>query len=82
MRWLVFVDPPDHTRLRGLIQRAFTPNMIKSFEPRVRAIADELLANLADQNCPDVVSGFTAPLPIYVIGELLGLPPERWAWLK
>jgi cytochrome P450 len=82
VRWLLFIDPPDHTRLRGLVQRAFTPNTIKSFEPRVRAIADELLANLADQHCPDVVSGFTAPLPIYVIGELLGLPPERWAWLK
>ncbi len=82
VRWLLFVDPPDHTRLRGLVQRAFTPNTIKSFEPRVRAIADELLANLADQHRPDVVSGFTAPLPIYVIGELLGLPPERWAWLK
>ncbi len=82
VRWLLFVDPPDHTRLRGLVQRAFTPNTIKSFEPRVRAIADELLASLADEHCPDVVSGVTAPLPIYVIGELLGLPPERWAWLK
>jgi cytochrome P450 len=82
VRWLLFVDPPDHTRLRGLVQRAFTPNTIKAFEPRVRAIADDLLARVADQHTPDVVRSFTSPLPIYAIGELLGLPPDRWAWLK
>ncbi len=82
LRWLLFVDPPDHTRLRGLVQRAFTPNTIKAYEPRVRAIANELLADLAGQPTPDVVHGFTSPLPIFVIGELLGLPRERWEWLK
>jgi pimeloyl-[acyl-carrier protein] synthase len=82
VRWLVFVDPPDHTRLRSLVQRAFTPNTIKAFEPRVRAIADDLLVKIADQRTPDVVRSFTSPLPIYAIGELLGLPPDRWSWLK
>lgn len=82
VRWLLFVDPPDHTRLRSLVQRAFTPNTIRASEPRLRAIADELLAEIADQRTPDVVAAFTSPLPVYAIGELLGLPPERWAWLK
>ena len=82
VRWLLFVDPPDHTRLRGLVQRAFTPNTIRASEPRLRAIADELLAKIADQRIPDVVASFTSPLPVYAIGELLGLPPERWSWLK
>jgi cytochrome P450 len=82
VRWLLFVDPPDHSRLRSLVQRAFAPNTIKAFEPRVRAIADDLLAKIAEQRTPDVVAGFASPLPIFAIGELLGLPPDRWAWLK
>ncbi|MCU1400300.1 MAG: Cytochrome [Acidimicrobiales bacterium] len=82
VRWLLFVDPPDHTRLRRLVQRAFTPGTIKAFEPRVRVIADELLSAMADQDVPDVVRGFTSPLPVFAIGELLGLPSERWSWLK
>ena len=81
-RWLLFVDPPDHTRLRRLVQRAFTPGTIKAFEPRVRAIADELLAAIADEDAPDAVRAFTSPLPVYAIAELLGLPSDRWAWLK
>ncbi|MCU1389824.1 MAG: Cytochrome, partial [Ilumatobacteraceae bacterium] len=82
VRWLLFVDPPDHTRLRRLVQRAFTPVTIKAFEPRVRVIADELIAEIADQDAPDVVRSFTSPLPVFAIGELLGLPSDRWAWLK
>ena len=82
VRWLLFVDPPDHTRLRSLVQRAFTPNTIKAFEPRARAIADELLSKIANERSPDVVHGFTSPFPIYAIGEFLGLPAERWSWLK
>ena len=82
VRWLLFVDPPDHTRLRSLVQRAFTPNTIKAFEPRLRAIADELLGKIESEHAPDVVRGFTSPFPIYAIGELLGLPAERWSWLK
>ena len=82
VRWLLFVDPPDHARLRSLVQRAFTPNTIKAFEPRLRAIADELLGKIESEHAPDVVRGFTSPFPIYAIGELLGLPAERWSWLK
>jgi cytochrome P450 len=82
VRWLLFLDPPDHTRLRALVQRAFTPKTIMAFEPRVRAVADQLLADIAGERTPDVVRGFTSPLPVFAIGELLGLPPERWAWLK
>jgi len=82
VRWLLFVDPPDHTRLRRLVQRAFTPNTIKAFEPRLRTIADDLLTKIEGGRTPEVVRGFTSPLPVYAIGELLGLPAERWSWLK
>lgn len=82
VRWLLFVDPPDHTRLRGLVQRAFTPKTIREFEPRARVIADRLLADVAGERTVDIVRSFTSPFPVYAIGELLGLPPERWSWLK
>jgi len=81
-RWLLIVDPPDHTRLRRLVSRAFTPRALAAYEPRLRVIADELLEAMVRENNTEVVTGFTAPLPIYVIAELLGLPRERWEWLR
>lgn len=80
--WLILTDPPDHTRLRGAVSRAFAPRRIAGYEPRVRTIVDQLLADAADDPNPDVVASFTAGLPIYVIAELLGLPPDRWEWLR
>jgi pimeloyl-[acyl-carrier protein] synthase len=85
-QWLLFIDGPDHTRLRSLVSRAFTPKSISSFEPRIRSIVDELLKNLLSQGQGqsglDVMAGFAIPLPIFIIAELLGLPRERWEWLQ
>ena len=81
-RWLLVNDPPDHTRLRGSVVRAFTPRRIASYEERVRDITTELLAEIRDAPRPEIVSTFTASLPIYVIAELLGLPRDRWDWLR
>jgi pimeloyl-[acyl-carrier protein] synthase len=81
-QWLLFIDGPDHTRLRSLVSRAFTPKSISSLEPRIRTIVDELLDDLRTQNHPDVMAGFAVPLPIFIIGELLGLPREQWDWLR
>ncbi len=80
--WLLVNDPPDHTRLRGSVVRAFTPRRIAGYEERIRAITTELLADVADDPRPDIVPTFTARLPIYVIAELLGLPRDRWDWLR
>jgi len=80
--WLLVNDPPDHTRLRGSVVRAFTPRRIAGYEPRVRDIAAELLAKIDGDDHPEIVSSFTARLPIYVIAELLGLPRDRWDWLR
>jgi cytochrome P450 len=80
--WLLLSDPPDHTRLRGLVSRTFTPKRIESWEPRVAAVANELTRAMGAKNDPDVVAEFTTKLPIYVIGEILGLPREKWDWLK
>jgi len=66
-------DPPVHGRLRGIVNRAFTPRVIEGLRPRLEAIADDLLAE-ADGGAFDVVSGLAQPLPVIVIAELLGVP--------
>jgi len=81
-RIMLFRDPPDHTRLRGLVNKAFTPRMVESLRPRVEALVDELLAPALADGGFDVVRDFAEPLPIRVIAELLGLPPEDRADLK
>jgi len=76
-RHMLNVDPPDHTRLRRLVSRAFTPPRVAALEPAIRAIADVLLDEL-DTAGPgatvDLVDGYAYPLPFRVIGELLGIP--------
>lgn len=70
------MDEPDHTRLRSLVNRAFTARMIEQLADRVQAIADELLDKVADAGRMDLIDDFAFPLPIIVIAELLGIPPE------
>jgi cytochrome P450 len=74
---MLAVDPPDHTRLRRLMSRAFTPKRVAALEPSIRRIADELLDDLesADQDVAvDLVEGYAHPLPFRVICALLGVP--------
>lgn len=76
-RWALFADPPEHTRLRGLLNRAFVPRLIETMRPRLQALVDELLLDLlAGGGALDVIAGLAAPLPMLVIGEILGLPRE------
>lgn len=74
-RMFVTLDPPDHTRLRQLVSKAFTPRAIAALEPLVRATVDELL-DAADPGAFDVMSGLAHPLPLRVICHLLGVPPS------
>jgi cytochrome P450/uncharacterized OsmC-like protein len=88
-RHMLNIDPPDHTRLRRLVSRAFVPGRIAALEPAVRAIADGLLDEL-DAAGPDatvdLIEGYAYPLPFGVIGELLGIPaadrPRLHAWFQ
>jgi cytochrome P450 len=73
---MISVDPPDHERLRRVVNRAFTPRSIANIEARVREITRELLAPLADGEPFDVVADFAGPLPTIVIAEMLGVPAE------
>jgi cytochrome P450 len=72
---MLFLDPPDHTRLRALVNKAFTPQTIEALEPRIRAIMAELLDQIEDPAAFDVMEAVANPLPVIVIAELLGIPP-------
>lgn len=72
---LLFLDPPDHTRLRRLVSRAFTPRAVESMRPRIRGIVDELLdAALAGPGGFDLIEDLAYLLPVTVISEMLGVP--------
>jgi cytochrome P450 len=74
---MLFIDPPDHTRLRGLVSQAFTPRRIDGLRPRVAALIDDMLDTAADNGpAMDVMSMLAQPLPVLVICELLGVPVE------
>ena len=78
--FLNVTDPPQHTRLRGLVSRVFTPARVRALEPQVGPIVDELLSGLEGRDRFDVMQDVAIPLPVNVIGTLLGLPRERWEW--
>ena len=73
---MMFLDPPDHTRLRSLVSQAFTPRMVESLRPRIQTIVDELLDAVVETGELDVLADFAYPLPTVVICELLGVPAE------
>jgi cytochrome P450 PksS len=71
---MLTVDPPDHTRLRGLVSKAFTPRMIEQLRPRIEQITNELLDAVQPRGKMDLISEFAYPLPITVISEMMGIP--------
>jgi cytochrome P450 len=81
-RWALLLDPPDHTRLRALISKAFAPTAIEQLRPRIAALTEELLERVARSEMFDLIGEFAYPLPVIVIGELLGLPREHADRLK
>ncbi|MCU1353040.1 MAG: cytochrome [Acidimicrobiales bacterium] len=74
-RAILNIDPPDHTRLRRLVSKAFTPRTIERLRPRVQEMVDEILADLAEREGPvDLTAELAFPLPFAVISEMLGMP--------
>lgn len=71
---MLFSDPPDHTRLRALVNQAFTPRRIAQMRGRIQQVADELLTAVAPRKQMDVMADYALPLPVVVICELLGIP--------
>src|SRR5437762_12042895 len=69
-------DPPDHTRLRGLVSKAFTPRVVEGLRPRIQTVVDGLLARVASAGSMDLIEDFAYPIPVVVICEMLGVPVE------
>lgn len=79
---LLDLDPPDHTRLRSLVSKAFTPRSVAKLTPRIDQIIEELLDDIGERNRFDLIEDFAFPLPVIVIAEMLGVPPEDRAQFK
>ena len=70
------LDPPEHTKIRGLVSHGFTPRSVAALEPRIRETVDGLLGNVEGKERFDLIADLAFPLPIIVIAEMLGVPPE------
>jgi len=81
-KWMLFRDPPDHTRLRTLVNKAFTPRAIENLRPRVQEIVNELLDAVQHEGGMDLMAAFAYPLPVLVICEMLGVPAKDRAIFK
>jgi cytochrome P450 PksS len=85
MRNMLDLDPPDHTRLRGLVHKAFTPRLVEGLRPRIQELTDELLDAATGRGRIDLIRDFALPLPATVIAEILGVPARdrhkfhRWS---
>jgi pimeloyl-[acyl-carrier protein] synthase len=79
---LISSDPPNHTRLRALVNKAFAPRMVERLRPRIQRLVDELLDAVQPRGAMDIVRDLAYPLPAIVIAELLGAPPAARADFK
>jgi len=78
--WMLVMDPPDHTRLRQLVARAFTPRRLKDLRPRIQQLVDDSLDSVQGRGKMDFLADFAYPLPVHVICDMLGIPVENRNW--
>lgn len=75
-RNLLTLDPPDHTRLRSLVQKAFTPRLIEGLRQRIQTVCDDLLDRVARSDTIDLIESYALPVPLTIIADLLGVPVQ------
>jgi cytochrome P450 len=75
--WMLQQDPPDHTRLRGLVVKAFTARRVEDMRPRIQQIVDETLDRIVDQGHMDLIEDFAFRLPVTIICDMLGIPEDH-----
>jgi cytochrome P450 len=75
--WMLQQDPPDHTRLRGLVVKAFTARRVEDMRPRIQAIVDQTLERIAPQGHMDLIEDFAFRLPVTIICDMLGIPEDH-----
>jgi cytochrome P450 len=81
VRQMLFLDPPDHARVRGLASKAFTPRRVEALRSHIQHITDSLLDAVQDQGQMDVIADLGYPLPAFVTAEMLGIPTSDWRLL-
>ena len=74
--WLILMDPPEHTRLRKLLNKGFSPAAIEALRPQVEAIVDRMLSPLQPGSEVELMGEFANPMPVRIISEMLGVPQE------
>jgi cytochrome P450 len=74
--WMIFMDPPEHTRLRKLLNKGFSPAAIEGLRPQVEAVVDQMLAPLKRGSEVELMREFANAMPVRIISELLGVPQE------
>jgi cytochrome P450 len=79
---MIAQDPPDHTATRKIAQRSFTPAKVRSYEPVITGIVDELIDDFIDKGEVEFCTAFANPLSLYVTCALMGLPREDGSWLE
>lgn len=79
---LLHSDPPDHTRLRSLVVKEFTPTVVEQMRPRIQQVVDDLISAVEKRGQMDVVPDLAAALPVGVIAEILGVPPSDRHYFK
>src|SRR5690349_6197237 len=75
--WMLQADPPDHTRLRGLVVKAFTARRVEDMRPRIQQVVDQALDAVADRGHMDLIADFAYRLPVTIICDMLGIPEEH-----
>ncbi|MBR0697080.1 cytochrome P450 [Bradyrhizobium lablabi] len=75
--WMLQQDPPDHTRLRGLVVKAFTARRVEDMRPRIQQVVDETLERIIPQGRMDLIEDFAFRLPVTIICDMLGIPEEH-----
>lgn len=75
--WMLQADPPDHTRLRGLVVKAFTARRVEDMRPRIQEIVDQAIDAVIDRGHMDLIEDFAFRLPVTIICEMLGIPEEH-----
>jgi pimeloyl-[acyl-carrier protein] synthase len=80
--WMLVRNPPDHTRLRGLVHKAFTPRVIEALRGRVEQTANDLIDAVESKRSMDLIADFAFPLPVAVISQMLGVPASEQEMFK
>lgn len=80
--WFIFFDPPRHTKLRGLLAKAFTPRVVANLEPTIRELSQQLLDRTVPRGEMDLATEYSVPLPMMVIAHMIGIPLSDWERFK